>query len=267
MCNSIILSLQRLHSKQIPSSFIKNSLGYSDSFETCIPAETNNNMHKSPLMSNSRKVTLDGMVMRSRSLASMDAPPQHDFVADMMSHSSLADLNQYGSNKATLVNDVSPSPSPTFGKHSTLKSSTDSNNHSNCRGVSMSKRRQKENSGLTFKGHPRQFARHNYHDHANDEPGTSSVEQVNEIINVRGGVKTPFPLRLHAMLDAVDKEGLTDIVSWQPHGRAFAVHDIQRFVYQIMPRFFQQHKYSSFQRQLNLYGFMRLTRKGPDHGG
>ncbi len=129
------------------------------------------------------------------------------------------------------------------------------------------KKRDRSNSGLTFKGHPRQFVKHNYHDHANDDPGTSSVEQVSEMINVRGGVKTPFPLRLHTMLDAVESEGLANIVSWQPHGRAFVVHDTQRFVHEIMPRFFQQHKYSSFQRQLNLYGFMRLTKKGADHGG
>jgi len=237
-------------------------------------------MHKTPFISVSRKVSLDGMAMRSRSLPDQEAPPQHDYVAVMMSHchSSLANLNEYGSEKVTpkSVNSViSRSPSPTFDDdhhHMDSVSSSPSTTRSSYRGgssASLKKRdRQRQlDAGLTFKGHPRQFARHNYHDHANDDLGTSSVEQVSEIINVRGGVKTPFPLRLHNMLEAADKEGLTDIVSWQPHGRAFCVHNTQRFVDQIMPRFFQQHKYSSFQRQLNLYGFMRLTRKGPDHGG
>lgn len=34
----------------------------------------------------------------------------------------------------------------------------------------------------------------------------------------------------------------------------------------IMPKFFRQTHFSSFQRQVSLYGFKRLTRKGTDHG-
>ena len=33
-----------------------------------------------------------------------------------------------------------------------------------------------------------------------------------------------------------------------------------------MPHFFKQSKYASFQRQLNLYGFTRITNRGPDKG-
>ncbi len=87
----------------------------------------------------------------------------------------------------------------------------------------------------------------------------------------KGGVATPFPYRLHIMLDTMDTEAAKgntrgkSIVGWQPHGRAFKVHDVKQFVDTIMPHFFKHTKYASFQRQLNLYEFMRLT-VGPDKG-
>lgn len=81
----------------------------------------------------------------------------------------------------------------------------------------------------------------------------------------KGGVTTPFPWKLHIMLDAMDETGDKSIVCWQPHGRAFMVHKPKDFVQEVMPHFFNQTKYASFQRQLNLYGFSRLTH-GPDKG-
>lgn len=81
----------------------------------------------------------------------------------------------------------------------------------------------------------------------------------------RGGVVTPFPWKLHDMLENVVTDGFVDYVSWQPHGRAFAVKDATSFVNQVLPIYFNQSKFASFQRQLNLYGFRRFT-KGEDKG-
>ena len=58
----------------------------------------------------------------------------------------------------------------------------------------------------------------------------------------RGGVKVPFPLKLHKMLEENLYE---DIVSWQPHGRSFLVHKPQEFVDIVMPKYFQQSKLTS----------------------
>eukprot|EP00428_Durinskia_dybowskii_P048788 CAMPEP_0170343570 /NCGR_PEP_ID=MMETSP0116_2-20130129/72961_1 /TAXON_ID=400756 /ORGANISM="Durinskia baltica, Strain CSIRO CS-38" /LENGTH=261 /DNA_ID=CAMNT_0010597225 /DNA_START=156 /DNA_END=938 /DNA_ORIENTATION=- len=81
----------------------------------------------------------------------------------------------------------------------------------------------------------------------------------------KGGVTTPFPWKLHDMLDAMALEGSHSVVTWQPHGRAFMVHKPKDFVEKIMPKYFNQTKYASFQRQLNLYGFSRLSH-GKDKG-
>ena len=82
----------------------------------------------------------------------------------------------------------------------------------------------------------------------------------------RGGVTEPFPEKLHRMLEHSEKDGQTDVVSFFSHGRAFAIHKPRRFVTEIMPKFFRQTRLTSFQRQLNLYGFRRIS-QGPDNGG
>lgn len=103
---------------------------------------------------------------------------------------------------------------------------------------------------------------HHYHDHSSDPTvDPSSIKH-----KAKGGVITPFPVKLHSMLDRIDADGLAHVVSWQPHGRCFVVHKPKEFVDHVMPHYFKQTKMASFQRQLNLYGFNRLT-GGLDKGG
>jgi hypothetical protein len=63
-----------------------------------------------------------------------------------------------------------------------------------------------------------------------------------------------FPWRLHNMLERAESLGLDWIVSWLPDGKSFKVHDAQRFESSLMGQFFNQTRYKSFQRQLNLWG-------------
>jgi len=74
-----------------------------------------------------------------------------------------------------------------------------------------------------------------------------------------------FPFKLHLMLDNAERDCYSHIVSWVNNGTAFKVHDSQAFVDQVMPNFFDQSKYESFRRQLNLYQFKRVA-KGNDRG-
>jgi hypothetical protein len=79
-----------------------------------------------------------------------------------------------------------------------------------------------------------------------------------------GGVL--FPWKLHAMLETAESDGFTSVVSWLPDNRSFKVHDTQTFVSLISSRYFEQTKYKSFQRQLNLWGFERHI-SGPSKKG
>eukprot|EP00934_Nitzschia_sp_Nitz4_P002933 Nitzschia sp. Nitz4//scaffold134_size62860//58290//59267//NITZ4_006339-RA/size62860-processed-gene-0.48-mRNA-1//-1//CDS//3329535529//2923//frame0 len=90
------------------------------------------------------------------------------------------------------------------------------------------------------------------------------------IANLRKGQnlahsKLPFLWKLHEMLDDVEKTGDDHIVSWLPHGEGFRVHRPKSFVERIIPHYFKQSKYKSFQRQLHLYEFVR-TPRGPEAG-
>mmetsp|Transcript_2352 Transcript_2352/g.4392 ORF Transcript_2352/g.4392 Transcript_2352/m.4392 type:complete len:90 (-) Transcript_2352:2011-2280(-) len=58
-----------------------------------------------------------------------------------------------------------------------------------------------------------------------------------------------FPLKLHAMLDDAHSKDFTDVVAWQKGDKSFRVNDVNRFGSEIMPRYFNQTKFKSFQRQ------------------
>lgn len=105
-----------------------------------------------------------------------------------------------------------------------------------------------------------------------------------------------FPLKLHETLKQIELDGLDHILGWLPHGRSFKIFQQKEFVESILPRYFvmtkvraskpqgQRVEYvhtiahpppvpsfsvvqkSSFLRQLNLYGFNRLSGLGPDQG-
>jgi hypothetical protein len=96
----------------------------------------------------------------------------------------------------------------------------------------------------------------------------SSVQETDDLSKLSKGRITKcneqnFPLRLHYMLGELEKDGSDHVMSWLPHGRAFIVHDQGALARDLLPRWFQQNKYTSFQRQLNIYGFRRLT-SGPE---
>ena len=97
---------------------------------------------------------------------------------------------------------------------------------------------------------------------------------------------TIFPVSLYRLLEESTIRGLDDVVSWLPDSQCqiteggmvtgggteqrqrrhlFKVHNPTKFCTTIMPNYFNQTKYKSFLRQLNFYGFERVT-CGPHRG-
>lgn len=76
----------------------------------------------------------------------------------------------------------------------------------------------------------------------------------------RLGRSSVFPRVLHAILADLERQGRDDIASFLPHGRAFAIHKPREFATKVLPRYFRMGHFTSFQRQLNLYDFQRVTR-------
>ena len=74
-----------------------------------------------------------------------------------------------------------------------------------------------------------------------------------------------FPWKLYDMLDTAEARNEEHVISWIRDGTAFKVHNRPVFMDEYMKKMFNQTKYKSFQRQLNLWGFERFQH-GPDKG-
>jgi len=127
----------------------------------------------------------------------------------------------------------------------------------------------------------KKFHRHDYHDYGTVTMRDYMIAQLKKntlskathgngamelVISSRTSrTAIPFPTKLHLVLSIADSEGFDHVISWQPHGRCFLIHDHQEFVDKVLPIYFGQTRITSFRRQLNMHGFLRLS-KGPDKG-
>lgn len=85
--------------------------------------------------------------------------------------------------------------------------------------------------------------------------------QANMNTSKKGQGRVTFPRRLHILLSKSPSFGFEDIISWNYEGTKFIIKNENLFVRRILRTIFNQSSFSSFQRQLNAYGFKR--EKGP----
>lgn len=64
-----------------------------------------------------------------------------------------------------------------------------------------------------------------------------------------------FPGKLYRILD----EECSEYISWMPHGRSWKVHDTVKLEEEVLPKYFRHAKYASFMRQVNGWGFHRIS--------
>ncbi|XP_027348353.1 heat stress transcription factor B-2a-like [Abrus precatorius] len=71
----------------------------------------------------------------------------------------------------------------------------------------------------------------------------------------------PFLLKTYDLLEEGEAEHSTKIVSWNGEGTAFVVWSPAEFSELTLPRYFKHNNFSSFIRQLNTYGFKKISSK------
>lgn len=75
---------------------------------------------------------------------------------------------------------------------------------------------------------------HNYKDYSRSKEGEQQVMEVYG--GMTADAEQSFPFQLHLMLGELEAVGLSDVLSWQSHGRCFLVHNKERFVKEVLPR-------------------------------
>lgn len=117
----------------------------------------------------------------------------------------------------------------------------------------------------------RRFVTHDYIDHSEAPPSNLMESKINENPSLVDSGKKKFPILLHRVLDQLEAENKAHYFGWMPHGRSFMIRNRQMFIKEILPAYFGMAKgetsYCSFTRQVNKYGFRRLTKaSGKDQG-
>lgn len=105
-----------------------------------------------------------------------------------------------------------------------------------------------------------QLEPYTYTDHSRSRP--QKLDVVATICGPAFAKDPIFPVKLHRILSSKRFE---DVIAWLPHGRAFRILHPKSFEQRVIPLFFRHGKYASFVRQINGWGYRRIT-SGPDYG-
>jgi len=68
--------------------------------------------------------------------------------------------------------------------------------------------------------------------------------------------QSTFPSKLYTLLS---DDSISDTICWLPHGKSWKILRPSKLADDILPRYFPKLKYASFRRQVNAWGFSRIT--------
>ena len=94
----------------------------------------------------------------------------------------------------------------------------------------------------------------------------ASIERASPYLELNTRQSQSFPVTLHRILADLEASGSSHIASFVAEGDAFVINNTRQFETLVIPKYFpRMGSFGSFQRQLNLYDFKRITR-GPHRG-
>ena len=67
-----------------------------------------------------------------------------------------------------------------------------------------------------------------------------------------------IPTFLLKLVNLLEQDEFKEFIAWSDDGTYFVVHDQSSFSKQVLPKFFKHNRFSSFVRQLNMYGFRKV---------
>eukprot|EP00794_Sanderia_malayensis_P019255 gene19255-21183_t len=79
------------------------------------------------------------------------------------------------------------------------------------------------------------------------------------------GIPSSVPAFLVKLWRLVQDEDVDELISWSKNGTAFCIHDPTILSKDILPMYYKHNNFTSFVRQLNMYGFKKVV--SSDYGG
>ncbi|KAG5609362.1 hypothetical protein H5410_020643 [Solanum commersonii] len=89
-----------------------------------------------------------------------------------------------------------------------------------------------------------------------EEVQVSDEKSLLEYVVMKKSSPSPFLLKTYML---VEDPAMDDVVSWNSDGSAFVVWQPAEFARDLLPTLFKHSNFSSFVRQLNTYGFRKIT--------
>ncbi|EIE87401.1 hypothetical protein RO3G_12112 [Rhizopus delemar RA 99-880] len=89
-------------------------------------------------------------------------------------------------------------------------------------------------------------------------PTTLSPSAAANIRTTTPPTQKSVPAFLNKLYSMVNDPTTNDLICWAEDGKSFFVNQQEDFARKVLPRFFKHNKFSSFVRQLNMYGFHKV---------